>query len=185
MAENLKMPENTKIRSNNSYAEDSRVKECIETISTIMDEMKSNIGFSDKVASQGNELNSFISTFEELLKHTKFIEDISGDINDIASQTNLLALNASIESARAGEAGRGFSVVATEVKKLSTSTKELVLSMNDAVKKIYSLTGEANSKIEALKNRLHSIQQARENFSTVANEIDRIIVKLDELKRIT
>lgn len=170
---------------NINYRDDKQIKECVDTISNAIDDMKKNINFSDKVASQGDEMSSFILTFEELLQHTKFIETISGDINNVASKTNLLALNASIEAARAGDAGRGFSVVADEVKKLSVSTKELVLGMNDAVKKIYSLTEDANDKIDKLKNRLNNIQHARENFSKATSEINMISSKFDELKKIT
>ena len=165
--------------------EETQVKECIETISNLLNDMKGNINFSEEVASRGDEVSSFISTFEELLNHTKFIENISSEINAVASRTNLLALNASIEAARAGDAGRGFSVVADEVKTLSIGTKELVVSMNDTLKKIYSLTKEANDEIEKLKNRVNNIQQARSNFSKVNNEVDIIVAKFDELKRIT
>ncbi|WP_035301608.1 methyl-accepting chemotaxis protein [Clostridium sp. DL-VIII] len=175
------MQENNNLINNREI----QVKECIETISNLLNEMKGNIGFSEDVASRGDEVSSFISTFEGLLTHTKFIENISLEINDVASRTNLLALNASIEAARAGDAGRGFSVVADEVKKLSIGTKELVLSMNDTLKKMYSLTEEANAEIEKLKNRLNNIQQARSNFSKVSNEMDIILTKFDELKEIT
>lgn len=168
-----------------SYEKNEYIKECVETMSNIIDKMKSNVNFSNSVANQGYEINSFIITFEELLKNTKFIETISEDINKIASKTKLLSLNAAIESARAGEAGKGFLVVATEIKKLSTSTKELVLTMNDTVKKIYSLTEEANSNIQELRNRLNNIQQARKDFAEVANGVNIMRNSCDELIKVT
>lgn len=181
-----KMVENDKnLQLTTSYEKNEYIKECVETMSNIIDKMKSNVNFSNSVANQGYEINNFIITFEELLKNTKFIETISEDINKIASKTNLLSLNAAIESARAGEAGKGFLVVATEIKKLSTSTKELVLTMNDTVKKIYSLTEEANSNIQELRNRLNNIQQARKDFAEVANGIDTMRNSCDELIKVT
>lgn len=181
-----KMVENDKnLQLTTSYEKNEYIKECVETMSNIIDKMKSNVNFSNSVANQGYEINNFIITFEELLKNTKFIETISEDINKIASKTNLLSLNAAIESARAGEAGKGFLVVATEIKKLSTSTKELVLTMNDTVKKIYSLTEEANSNIQELRNRLNNIQQARKDFAEVANGIDTMRNSCDKLIKVT
>lgn len=161
-----------------------KAKEYIQDISDLLKSMKENVDYSEGVANRGDEVTSFISTFEELLTHTKFIQNISSQINDVASRTNLLALNASIEAARAGDAGKGFSIVADEVKKLSVSTKDLVLSMNDTLNKIYSLTEEANDEIEKLKNRSNNINQARGNFSKLSSELDNVITKFQEFKRL-
>ncbi|WP_275299024.1 methyl-accepting chemotaxis protein [Clostridium sp. YIM B02500] len=138
---------------------ETEAKECIETISNLLNEVRGNISFSEEVANRGDEVNSFIETFEELLAHTKFIENISSEINNVASRTNLLALNASIEAARAGDAGRGFSVVADEVKKLSIGTKELVLSMNDILKKMYCLTEDANDEIDIIVSKFNELKK--------------------------
>ena len=68
------------------------------------------------------EAQDTLEKIQELDRHSHEISDFAKIIRGIADQTNLLALNASIESARAGEHGRGFSVVANEVKDLATQT---------------------------------------------------------------
>lgn len=98
------------------------------------------IGSINQVAAFSEKINE---SMEQLLKQATDIGKVMNIINDIADQTNLLALNAAIEAARAGEAGRGFAVVADEVRKLAEKTMEATKSVGTAISNIQS-GAEAN-----------------------------------------
>jgi methyl-accepting chemotaxis protein len=85
------------------------------------------------------------------------IGDVVKLIQDIAEQTNLLALNATIEAARAGEAGRGFAVVASEVKSLAVQTAKATKEIVTEISSVQSSTGEAVTAIRAITQRMQDI----------------------------
>ncbi len=100
------------------------------------------------------------------------IGEIIGVIDDIADQTNLLALNAAIEAARAGEQGRGFAVVADEVRKLAERTGKATGEITEMIKGIQKETGDAVSSMRA---GIQEVDKGRELADKAGNSLNEIV----------
>ena len=110
----------------------------------------------ETISQLSNDVEQVGEVIESLATHTKSIESILDVIRAVSEQTNLLALNAAIEAARAGEAGRGFAVVADEVRNLASRT---ATSTNEVQVMIDKLQAEASRAVEAMeKSRSRSIE---------------------------
>ncbi len=108
----------------------------------------------DEMRGIAGEVQSSADTINELGEKSAVIGNIIAVINDIADQTNLLALNAAIEAARAGEHGRGFAVVADEVRKLAERTTEATEEVSISIRGIQDETGTAVRLIESGSDRV-------------------------------
>jgi methyl-accepting chemotaxis protein len=127
-------------------------------------------GTSQKEQDLAEKLNQVSQNAEE-------VKDVLNIIKDIADQTNLLALNAAIEAARAGEHGRGFAVVADEVRKLAERTQKSLVEIDATINIVVQSITEANSEISANAKDVHSLAEVSEDLQKQMVEISDVIHK--------
>lgn len=160
-------------------------------------------GVMDSIADVQAHGHKLKESMDELGGFVDAIGKIIGIINDIADQTNLLALNAAIEAARAGEAGRGFAVVADEVRKLAektiTATSEVtgnIRSIQDSTRRSRDAMVEAFGAIDGvndraagsgrqLKNIVSSINQTSDDIHVMAQAVERQTATSDGIAKAT
>ncbi len=111
-------------------------------------------------------------SINELGKRSEQIGQIINVINDIADQTNLLALNAAIEAARAGEHGRGFAVVADEVRKLAERTSAATQEVSDAIGQIQT---DTRGSVERIESSVSRVDSGVELASSAGEALERIV----------
>ncbi|CUA81797.1 MULTISPECIES: methyl-accepting chemotaxis protein [Gulbenkiania] len=122
-------------------------------------------------------------------KRSQEISGITNVIRDIADQTNLLALNAAIEAARAGEQGRGFAVVADEVRKLAERTAQATLEISGMVNAIRDETsravGDVNQTVGAVDQGVELTRSAVENIGRIRASMQAVVDKMHEIAHST
>lgn len=124
-------------------------------------------------------VNSAASTVKQLGKSSDEIGEIIQVIDEIADQTNLLALNAAIEAARAGEQGRGFAVVADEVRKLAERTTKATKEIAEMIKQIQNDTGGA---VRSIEQGTSEVENGKQLAQKAGDSLRRIISASEEVQ---
>jgi len=160
-------------------------------IASISKELSSSIQhISSAIQHISTEVQNVVTSNENILSEvdvaresTKGTDEILKFIQNISTQTNLLGLNAAIEAARAGELGRGFGVVAQEIRKLASSSSESVRKVDGVLKKIGESVANISQKVHKTNSSVETQASSLEEITASIQELNSVAQILEQLSK--
>ena len=172
------------------------MSEMTSTVQTVADHAQSASSLTESASSQATTGQCFVQ--DTVVKISELSQDIAasaqavnqveesvdaigsvvGTIQGISEQTNLLALNAAIEAARAGEAGRGFAVVADEVRNLAQRTQQATIEIQEMISQLQS---SASSAVDLMEKSVVEAAEGVELVTNAGNELDGIVSQVNQI----
>ena len=149
----------------------SEVSSLADELASSITEISQQVNHSSRVSADGVQKAAYTqNSVKDLSVAADKIGEATGLITSIAEQTNLLALNATIEAARAGEAGKGFAVVASEVKNLANQTGRATDEIQQYIDDIQSATQDTVQRIQDISNSVAEIDQINTSIASAVEE---------------
>ncbi|WP_319560999.1 methyl-accepting chemotaxis protein [Marispirochaeta sp.] len=168
--------------SENTSRIDQKMGEIIHETRRLDGELQSRVDEIVEVRSVSGEMENL---FDDVRKRTEAIKTITTSIQDVSEKTNVLAINASIEAARAGEFGKGFRVIAGEVRNLAGQTARFTREITDSLNEFSSFIGKMSDYVKrfttVLGNFSTDISEVRHSFSDTQAEEGKLAEAISEI----
>ena len=159
--------ESTSTNTSNIY---SNMRDIIKSTADVNSDIQNNV---DEIKIATNESQKIQSLFKDLEEQSSQVKEMTREIDDVAQQTNILAINASIEAARAGSAGKGFHIIAKEIRSLSQQTQDFATKIDGNISSFSTGLDQVQTSFNDLMMLLDNFQNDLVSTSKTFDENNR------------